>query len=75
MTEQETPRNTGRIHAIQGSVVDISFPDLLPAVFNELRVGDLVLEVQAHLDGQTVRALAMGPTRGLARGQEVVDTC
>ncbi len=74
MTEQETPRNTGRIHAIQGSVVDISFPDLLPAVFNELRVGDLVLEVQAHLDGQTVRALAMGPTRGLARGQEVVDT-
>lgn len=74
MTEQETPRNTGRIHAIQGSVVDISFPDSLPAVFNELRVGDLVLEVQAHLDGQTVRALAMGPTRGLARGQEVVDT-
>lgn len=74
MTELESPRNTGRIHAIQGSVVDISFPDFLPAVFNELRVGDLVLEVQAHLDGQTVRALAMGPTRGLARGQEVVDT-
>lgn len=74
MTELESPRNTGRIHAIQGSVVDISFPDSLPAVFNELRVGDLVLEVQAHLDGQTVRALAMGPTRGLARGQEVVDT-
>lgn len=73
MTELESPRNTGRIHAIQGSVVDISFPDSLPAVFNELRVGDLVLEVQAHLDGQTVRALAMGPTRGLARGQEVVD--
>ena len=74
MTELESPRNTGRIHAIQGSVVDISFPDALPAVFNELRVGDLVLEVQAHLDGQTVRALAMGPTRGLARGQEVFDT-
>ena len=74
MTELESPRNTGRIHAIQGSVVDISFPDSLPAVFNELRVGDLVLEVQAHLDGQTVRALAMGPTRGLARGQEVFDT-
>lgn len=74
MTELESPRNTGRIHAIQGSVVDISFPDFLPAVFNELRVGDLVLEVQAHLDGQTVRALAMGSTRGLARGQEVFDT-
>lgn len=74
MTELESPRNTGRIHAIQGSVVDISFLDSLPAVFNELRVGDLVLEVQAHLDGQTVRALAMGPTRGLARGQEVFDT-
>lgn len=74
MTELESPRNTGRIHAIQGSVVDISFPDSLPAVFNELRVGDLVLEVQSHLDGQTVRALAMGPTRGLARGQEVFDT-
>lgn len=80
MTEKEENQlqeNVGYITAIQGSVVDIRFEDKLPAVFNELRTGEdrsLVIEVQAHLDAQTVRGLAMGPTRGLARGQEVVDT-
>ena len=75
--ENQVQENIGYITAIQGSVVDIRFEDKLPAVFNELRTGEdrsLVIEVQAHLDAQTVRGLAMGPTRGLARGQEVVDT-
>ena len=75
----ETPaqENIGYITAIQGSVIDIRFNDKLPPVYNELRTGEnrgLIAEVQAHLDGCTVRALAMGPTRGLFRGQEVVDT-
>ncbi len=75
--ENQVQENIGYITAIQGSVVDIRFEDKLPPVFNELRTGEdrsLVIEVEAHLDAQTVRGLAMGPTRGLARGQEVVDT-
>ncbi len=70
----ESNENKGRISAIQGSVVDITFPEKLPEIYNELHAGDLRLEVQTHLDGKNIRALAMGPTRGLARGEEVVDT-
>src|ERR687886_523634 len=36
--------------------------------------GKLVLEVQQHLGNNVVRAVAMGPTDGLRRGLEVVDT-
>lgn len=70
----EPKQNKGQINAIQGSVVDITFPEKLPEIYNELRVGDLRLEVQTHLDGKNIRALAMGPTRGLARGETVIDT-
>ncbi|OGE30585.1 F0F1 ATP synthase subunit beta [Candidatus Daviesbacteria bacterium RIFCSPHIGHO2_01_FULL_44_29] len=35
---------------------------------------ELVLEVQAHLGGGSVRAVAMASTDGLQRGMEVVDT-
>lgn len=79
MTDKELEqkqKNIGYITAIQGSVIDIKFEDKLPMVFTELRTGEdrnLIVEVQAHLDGQTIRGLAMGPTRGLARGMEVVD--
>lgn len=75
MSENEK-ENIGYITAIQGSVVDITFEDELPAIYNELHTGEnnsLVIEVQEHLDGKTVRGLAMGPTRGLARGMAVVD--
>jgi F-type H+-transporting ATPase subunit beta len=36
--------------------------------------GNLILEVQQHLGNDVVRAVAMGPTDGLRRGVEVVDT-
>ena len=36
--------------------------------------GNLVLEVQQHLGNDVVRAVAMGPTDGLRRGLEVVNT-
>lgn len=79
MGQKETAQNKeniGFIVAVQGSVVDIRFENELPAVFNELRTcgeNPLVIETQAHLDGKTVRGLAMGPTRGLSRGERVVD--
>jgi F-type H+-transporting ATPase subunit beta len=36
--------------------------------------GQLILEVQQHLGNDVVRAVAMGPTDGLRRGLEVVNT-
>ncbi|HYE59720.1 MAG TPA: F0F1 ATP synthase subunit beta [Candidatus Kapabacteria bacterium] len=70
--------NTGTISQIIGVVVDVHFPNELPAIYNALEVknGDktLVLEVEQHLGSNTVRTIAMGPTDGVARGVEAVDT-
>lgn len=67
----------GKIIQIVGPVVDVAFEDKVPALFGALEVmnGDqrLVLEVAQHLGGQTVRAIALGPTEGLSRGLPVTD--
>jgi len=67
--------NFGIITAVSGSVVEVRFKKL-PIMFAELKTGDnnLVLEVQGYKDENTVRALAMGSTQGLARGMKVLDT-
>ena len=73
----------GHIVRIVGPVVDVEFaPKELPAIYNALTVeattpiGDVkvVLEVQMHLPGDLVRAVAMSSTDGLVRGLEVTDT-
>lgn len=70
-----TLENIGHISAIQGSVLEIVFQKELPSIYNELRIGkDGVAEVQSYIDKKTVRALMMGPTRGLARGDKVLNT-
>jgi F-type H+-transporting ATPase subunit beta len=70
--------NVGKITQVLGAVVDVQFPDELPAILNALhtKVEDrtLVLEVAQHLGERTVRCIAMDTTDGLVRGQEVVDT-
>lgn len=69
--------NTGKIVAIQGSVIEAEFSRDLPAIYSELKTGkngELVAEVQGYIDERTVRALAMGPTQGLARGMDIIDT-
>ena len=71
-----------RITAIKGTVVDVSFANTantrsIPPIGTELRTGqeaDIVLEVMSHLDSQTVRCIALKPTQGLARGDDVIDT-
>lgn len=67
--------NTGKIVAVKGVVVDVSFEDEshLPAVNAALFVSkfELTLEVQQHLGGNIVRAIALGATEGLNRGAEV----
>ncbi|MDR1910334.1 MAG: F0F1 ATP synthase subunit beta [Holosporales bacterium] len=69
-------KNTGTIVQIVGVVVDVQFPDELPNVLTALHVEDsnLVLEVIQHLGDKTVRAIAMGSTDGIYRGQTAVDT-
>ena len=66
----------GAISRIRGSVVDINFSGHLPALHHQLseESSGCVIEVRAHLDGQTVRGIALTPTRGLRRGGLVRDT-
>jgi F-type H+-transporting ATPase subunit beta len=74
--------NTGTIVQVLGPVVDVEFPDALPAIYNALsvdgRVGDrqtkLTLEVQQHVGDRRVRAVSMSGTEGLKRGQPVTDS-
>jgi len=69
----------GKIVQVIGTVVDAEFPpDALPAINNAVEVAfdghTLVLEVEQHVGNNWVRCLALGPTEGLARGAETVDT-
>ena len=70
--------NIGTIKRIIGPVVDVFFSENLPAIYNALAVkngsADLVLEVKKDWGGNLVRAVALGPTDGLARGLSVKDT-
>jgi len=71
--------SSGKVSQVIGTVVDVEFPaEEMPAIFNsvETKIGDqrLVLEVEQHIGNNRVRCLAMGPTEGLTRGVEVVDT-
>ena len=70
---------TGKIVQVIGTVVDVQFPpDELPTLFNALELNNqgerLILEVEQHVGNNWVRCLALGPTEGLARGTEAVDT-
>lgn len=69
----------GKIIQVIGPVVDVDFGgSKIPAVYNalEIKIGDLklVLEVASHLGDSKVRTISMGPTEGLERGMEVVDS-
>jgi len=65
-----------KIIQILGPVVDVEFEEKVPSIFNALKVTrkDLILEAEQHLGEKKVRCLAMGPTEGLKRGDEVLDT-
>src|SRR5438552_11305234 len=74
--------NTGRIVQVVGPVVDVEFPEALPAIYNALAVEctvqskpmRLTLEVQQHLGDMRVRTISMSGTEGLKRGYEVRDS-
>ena len=78
--------NKGRIVQVIGSTFDAEFsPERLPAIYNALVVDvpadanrgyaiRLTGEVQQHLGGGKVRAVALGTTDGLVRGMDCTDT-
>jgi len=77
--------NTGTIVQIIGPVVDADFSesDTMPSIYDALEVDfelegrdskKLTLEVQQHLGGGWVRAIAMSSTDGLKRGMPITNT-
>jgi F-type H+-transporting ATPase subunit beta len=75
--------NKGKIVQVIGPVVDVEFPDKLPAIYNALTVEFDVpgmgrtrqtLEVEQHLGDNWVRTVCMGSSEGLKRGYDVMDT-
>jgi F-type H+/Na+-transporting ATPase subunit beta len=75
-------KENGKIVKIMGAVVDVEFPEgKLPSLYDALQVksdrvksGFIVLEVAVHLGDNRVRAVALAPTDGLKRGDDVIAT-
>src|SRR6202162_6687077 len=77
--------NTGTIVQVIGPVVDADFSEtgVLPGIYDALEIDfeidgspakKLTLEVQQHLGGGWVRAIAMSSTEGLKRGMAGTNT-
>ena len=69
--------NLGYVKAIRGSVIEAVFKQKLPAINNMLIAGDrgeMIFEVSSYIDQQTVRAVALTFTAGIARKAVITDT-
>ncbi len=71
--------NIGHITRIIGPVIDANFSNQIPAIYNALKLtradgSILTLEVEQQLSTTEVRCIALGPTEGLERGMEMIDT-
>lgn len=69
----------GKVVQVLGPIVDVRFTEeYLPELYNAITVNNngtkLVLEVVQHIGDDTVRAIALGPTEGMVRGMDVIDT-
>jgi len=75
-------KNIGKIIQIIGPVIDVNFDiegSELPNIYDALEITRedgslLVIECQQHIGENTIRAVAMDSTDGLARGTKVVST-
>jgi F-type H+-transporting ATPase subunit beta len=75
--------NIGKVVQVIGSTLDAEFPEgKLPEIYNALTIDSevmgekirLVTEVQQHLGGNRVRAVALASTDGIKRGDVIKDT-
>jgi len=85
---KDEKQQRGEIAAVMGPVVDVVFPQgKAPSINTALEIPlpeelqknvggpkNLVVEVSMHLGDNHVRCVSMGPTDGLRRGLEVIDT-
>src|SRR5881394_1197772 len=79
-----TTQKTGKVVQVIGPVIDVEFPEGLPAIYNAVRIVsdgkdgsakiDVVAEVEQHLGEKRVRAVAMKATDGMTRGMQVIGT-
>ncbi|BFM12001.1 F0F1 ATP synthase subunit beta [Simiduia litorea] len=83
-----TKENIGTVISVAGSVVDVAFNEYLPAIFSVLHIDQtppngkpadlnssrITIEVLSHINSHRIRAIALTPTQGLARGMNVIDT-
>ena len=73
-------QNIGKIISAKGPVIDIQFnSDNNLSALNtaiEIQNGEdlLVVEVAQHIGDDIVRCVALGPTDGVNRGMEAIDT-
>jgi F-type H+-transporting ATPase subunit beta len=70
---------SGKVVQVIGATIDAEYPEgQLPPIYNALKIdqGDieLTLEVQQHLGGNRVRAIAMASTDGVVRDMDIIDT-
>jgi F-type H+-transporting ATPase subunit beta len=76
-TVADMDRLAGKVIALRGAVVDARFDRGPPPEIGHALLADpegerpVLAEVQSQLDGQTVRAVALGSTLCLRRGTEV----
>lgn len=80
-TTTESKANKGRVIAVQGPVVDVSFPsvDAVPDLHETLKTlsfekREIVLLVAEHLEGNVARCVALGSTNNLQRNARVTAT-
>jgi len=75
--------NIGKVVQVIGSTLDAEFAEgKLPEIYNALIIDTevmgekirLVTEVQQHLGGNRIRAVALASTDGIKRGDKIVDT-
>ena len=72
--------NLGHVVQAVGPIIDVRFedehlPELLTALIIKLPgEGKLTIEVAQHIGDDIVRCIAMGPTEGVLRGLDVIDT-
>ena len=69
----------GQVIQIMGAVLDIRFPvSGVPAINSAIKIQNgeevLVAEVAQQLGDGVVRCIAMGPTEGLTRGMQAINT-
>lgn len=83
MSIAQENQTAGKVTQVIGSTFDIEFPEgHMPPIFNAVHISsqhkgvtiNLTGEVQQHLGGGKVRAIALGSTEGMMRGMEVRDT-